>query len=108
MRLGRRIVAMAGIGMAVGDAGEAAPALSLATATPGGGFPAYGAAFVGALAAVDPGLAVTPRNTAGSTENVRLLAAGQVDLGLVQGETAMAALGDGSGTTVLTAMYSAP
>jgi TRAP transporter TAXI family solute receptor len=104
--LGRRALAMSV--MATGAAAEAPVALSLATATPGGGFPAFGAAFVAALAGVDAGLAVTPRNTAGSTENVRLLAEGAVDLGLVQGETAYAALAAGQGVTVLTAMCSAP
>ena len=82
--------------------------LSLATATPGGGFPAYGAAFVAALRHADPTLVVEPRNTAGSLENVRLLAEGVVDLALVAGETATAALAAGRGTTLVTAMYAQP
>ena len=68
-----------------------APPLTLATATPGGGFPAYGAAFVAAIEAADPGLRLLPRNTRGSTENVPLLRTGAVDLALVQGEVAQAA-----------------
>ncbi|MBX9750183.1 MAG: hypothetical protein K5Q68_11300 [Roseococcus sp.] len=70
---------------------QAPLALSLATATPGGGFPAYGAAFAAAVMAADPMLVIEPRNIAGSLENVNLLAEGRVNLGLVAGETATAA-----------------
>jgi TRAP transporter TAXI family solute receptor len=87
-----------------------APPLTLATATPGGGFPAYGEAFIAAIEAADPGLRLLPRNTRGSTENVPLLRAGAVDLALVQGEVAQAAFADGAagGLGILWAMYSAP
>ena len=86
-----------------------APPLTLATATPGGGFPAYGEAFVAAIEAADPGLRLLPRNTRGSTENVPLLRAGAVDLALVQGEVAQAAFaGAPDGLSILWAMYSAP
>jgi TRAP transporter TAXI family solute receptor len=66
--------------------------LSLATATPGGGFPAFGDAFARSLNEVDPALTIAPRNTAGSGENIPLLDAGQVDLALVAGEPAHEAL----------------
>ncbi len=93
----------------VGTAAAQAPVtLSLATATPGGGFPAYGAAFAAAVNAADPSLVIEPRNTAGSLENVNLLAEGRVDLGLVAGETATAALAAGRGVTLLFAMYAQP
>lgn len=82
--------------------------VSLATATPGGGFPAYGDAFAGAVMAADPSITVECRNTKGSLENVNLLAEGSVDLGLVAGETATAALNNGRGITILTAMYATP
>ncbi|WP_211873339.1 TAXI family TRAP transporter solute-binding subunit [Plastoroseomonas arctica] len=82
--------------------------LSLATATPGGGFPAYGEAFAAAIGATDPTIIVSPRNTAGSLENVTLLAEGRVDLGLAAGETATAALARGAGITVAAAMYATP
>ncbi|RYI90587.1 MAG: TAXI family TRAP transporter solute-binding subunit, partial [Acetobacteraceae bacterium] len=88
----------------------AAP-LTLATATPGGGFPAYGEAFVAAIEAADPGLRLLPRNTRGSTENVPLLLSGAVDLALVQGEVVQAAFAGGAapgGLGILWAMYSAP
>ncbi len=65
--------------------------VSLATATPGGGFPAYGQAFADTINDIDPSLEVRPQNTKGSTENVPLLEAGKVDLGLVQGEVALEA-----------------
>lgn len=83
-------------------------AVTLATATPGGGFPAYGEAFAGAVMAADPTITVECRNSKGSLENVNLLAEGSVDLGLVAGETATAALNGGKGITILTAMYATP
>jgi len=82
----------------------------LGTATPGGGFPLYGGAVVEAVHEADPSLVIEPRNTKGSTENVPLLEAGQLDLGLVQGEVAYEAL-SGIGRApadlkILAAMYS--
>lgn len=67
-------------------------ALTLGTATPGGGFPVYGEALVRALAATDPGLIVQTRATRGSNENIPLLESGQLDLALVQGEALHEAL----------------
>src|SRR3954451_16107760 len=60
----------------------------LGTATPGGGFPLYGSAVVDTVHEVDPSLVIEARNTKGSTENVPLLEAGTIDLGLIQGEVA--------------------
>ncbi len=99
--------------MASSDAaaeGAAITRVILGTATPGGGFPLYGGAVVDAVHAADPSLVIEPRNTKGSTENVPLLEAGQLDLGLVQGEVAYEAL-SGIGRapadlTILAAMYS--
>ena len=84
--------------------------LRLGTATPGGGFPLYGGVFAAAVNAADPTLRVEPRNTKGSTENVPLLEAGAIELGLVQGEVAHEAL-SGIGRPpadlrVVAAMYS--
>ena len=83
--------------------------LILGTATPGGGFPLYGDAFAEMVNAQEPQLRVQPRNTKGSTENVPLLEAGKVDLALVAGEIATAALAK-PGTTlrIVAAMYSSP
>jgi hypothetical protein len=83
--------------------------LILGTATPGGGFPVFGAAYAEALNAAEPGLRIETRNTKGSTENVPLLEAGKLDLGLVAGELAAAALAKpGTGLRIVAAMYSSP
>ena len=87
-------------------------AVSLGTATPGGGFPVYGQAFADTINEIEPGLEVKPQNTKGSTENIPLLEAGKIDLGLVQGEAALEAL-NGIGRPpadlrILTAMYATP
>ncbi|MCC6212855.1 MAG: hypothetical protein IT513_17605 [Burkholderiales bacterium] len=66
--------------------------LILGTATPGGGFPVYGDAYAAMLNAQEPKVRIETRNTKGSTENVPLLEAGKLDLGLVAGELASAAL----------------
>jgi len=60
----------------------------LATATPGGGFPVYGAAYAAAINQADTTLSVETRNTRGSDENIPGLEQGKFDLGLVQGESA--------------------
>src|SRR2546422_9306853 len=84
----------------------------LGTATPGGGFPVYGAAVAETINEIDPTLAVQPRNTKGSTENVPLLEAGQLDIALVQGEGVHETLtGVGrppADLKILYAMYSTP
>src|SRR5881296_1918076 len=84
----------------------------LGTATPGGGFPVYGAAVAETINEIDPSLAVQPRNTKGSTENVPLLEAGQLDIALVQGEVVHETLtGVGrppADLKILFAMYSTP
>jgi hypothetical protein len=86
--------------------------ISLGTATPGGGFPLYGNAFAEIMNAADPTLSIEPRNTKGSNENIPLLEAGQLDLGLVAGEPSYEAfMGIGRPATklkILTAMYSSP
>jgi uncharacterized protein len=90
----------------------AADVVSLGTATPGGGFPVYGAAFAKAVGTADSSLKVEPRNTSGSEENIRFLEAGTIDLGLVQGEVAHEAFaGIGRKATklrIISAMYASP
>src|SRR5207249_2195742 len=54
----------------------------LGTATPGGGFQVYGAAYSAVLNEMDATLAVEQRSTKGSTENAPLLAEGKIDIGL--------------------------
>jgi TRAP transporter TAXI family solute receptor len=109
----------AGVLMAAGsaaaqDGGKAIQktTISLGTATPGGGFPLYGNAFAEVLNEADPALSIEPRNTKGSTENIPLLEAGQLDIALSTGEPAYEAFaGIGRPRTnlkILTAMYSSP
>ena len=86
--------------------------LRLGTATPGGGFPVYGAAFIAAVADADPRLVIEAVNTKGSTENVPMLEGKRLDLALVQGEVVHEAL-TGVGRPparlrIITAMYSTP
>jgi TRAP transporter TAXI family solute receptor len=83
--------------------------LILGTATPGGGFPLYGQAFAEMVNAQEPRIRVEPRNTKGSAENVPLLEAGKLDLALVAGEFASAALAKpDTPLRVVAAMYSSP
>ena len=86
--------------------------VTLGTATPGGGFPVYGDAVAAIINETDATLDVRTKNTKGSTENVPLLEAGQLDLALVQGEVVYEAI-SGIGRPradlrILTAMYSSP
>jgi len=84
-------------------------ALILGTATPGGGFPVFGAAYAEMLNAQEPRIRIETRNTKGSTENVPLLEAGKLDLGLVAGELATAALArPDTRLRIVAAMYSSP
>ena len=88
---------------------EAIIVLILGTATPGGGFPLYGAAFADMVNAQEPRVRIEPRNTKGSTENVPLLEEGKVDLALVAGEIASAALAKpDTRLRIIAAMYSSP
>ena len=66
--------------------------LVFGTATPGGGFPAYGWPYAEALNAVDATLNIEPINTKGSNENVVSLDEGKLDLGLVTGEVTYEAI----------------
>ena len=87
----------------------AAFSLVLGTATPGGGFPVYGAAFTEILNAQEPRLRIEARNTKGSAENVPLLEAGKLDLGLVAGEFASATMAKpDTKLRIVAAMYSSP
>jgi uncharacterized protein len=96
------------------DGGKAIPktTISLGTATPGGGFPLYGNAFAEVMNTADATLAIEPRNTKGSNENIPLLEAGGLDIALVAGEPSYEAfMGIGRPATrlkILTAMYSSP
>ncbi|MBL0143898.1 MAG: TAXI family TRAP transporter solute-binding subunit [Betaproteobacteria bacterium] len=91
---------------------QAQTTVILGTATPGGGFPVYGAAFAETVNETDPTLLVQPRNTKGSTENIPLIEAGQLDIALVTGEPLYEAV-NGIGRApadlkIIAAMYSSP
>lgn len=85
--------------------------VTLGTATPGGGFPVYGAAYAATINAMDPTLDVQPRNTMGSTENAPLVEAGKIDLAQATGEVtyeAIAGIGQppAKNIRIINAMYS--
>ena len=86
--------------------------LVLGTATPGGGFTVYGEALTETLRETGATIDIRLRPTAGSKENIPLLEAGQLDLGLVEGTAAYEALtGIGRSPaplTVVAAMYPSP
>jgi TRAP transporter TAXI family solute receptor len=106
------LAALPGIALMSTIAGAQSPPLKLGTATPGGGFPVYGAAFIKAIKGVDPTFEIEEVNTKGSTENVPLLEAGKLDLALVQGEVVQDVFfGAGrppSTLKIVTAMYASP
>jgi TRAP transporter TAXI family solute receptor len=86
--------------------------VTLATATPGGGFPFFGDNAAAVINETDPSLNVETRNTKGSAENIGLLDRGAVDIALVAGEPAYEAFsGIGqpkTGALVIQAIYSNP
>ena len=106
------LAALPGHTLMSATAGAQSPPLKLGTATPGGGFPVYGAAFIKAIKSVDPTFEIEEVNTKGSTENVPLLEAGKLDLALVQGEVVQDVFfGAGrppSTLKIVTAMYASP
>jgi hypothetical protein len=82
----------------------------LGTATPGGGFPLYGDKLADTINESDASLNVETRNTKGSTENIPLLEAGELDIALCTGEPFYEAI-EGIGRPkadlmIITAMYS--
>ena len=86
--------------------------VTLATATPGGGFPLFGDAAASVINDTDPTLSVITTNTQGSTENIELLEQGKVDIGLIAGVPAYEAFaGIGRPPTnlkTISAIYSSP
>ena len=106
------LVLVLAIPLAMAAHGAGKTVVSLGTATPGGGFPVYGEAVAAVINEGEPTLDVRPQNTKGSAENIPLLEAGKLDIGLVQGEAALEAL-NGIGRPpadlrILAAMYATP
>src|SRR5205823_10337486 len=83
------VLAMAAMSAAVA---QQKATVVLGTATQGGGFQIYGAAYSAALNESDQTLVVEQRGTKGSTENAPLLAEGKIDIGLATGEVTYEAL----------------
>jgi len=103
------VIAGTALDAAQANKSESRQVVTLATATPGGGFPVYGEAFAKTINETDASLDVQTRNTKGSTENVPLLEAEKVDLALIQGEVASPVFSNPkSGLRIITAMYSTP
>jgi len=86
--------------------------VSLATATPGGGFPFFGDNAAAVINETDTSLNVETKNTKGSAENIGLLEDGKMDIALVAGEPAYEAFaGIGRAPTklkIIQAIYSNP
>jgi TRAP transporter TAXI family solute receptor len=86
--------------------------VTLATATPGGGFPFFGDNAAAVINETDKSLLVETMNTKGSTENIGLLNDGKVDIALVAGEPAyeaFQAIGQPKTTAlIIQAIYSNP
>jgi TRAP transporter TAXI family solute receptor len=105
----RRAAILSALGLVLARPVCAAEArVVLATATPGGGFPAFGEAFAAAVHKADATLTIETRSTGGSAQNIGLLREGRVDLALVQGEYAYPALAAADGLTILAPMYPTP
>lgn len=114
LRIGRRglIASLPGITfMGSGVAAERVK-LTVGSATEGGGFASYSAAFIDAIRTTDSSLDLNDVATKGSAENFPLLEAGKLDLAFVQGAEAYQAFTglDRSVTKVkvVTAMYGSP
>src|ERR1051325_4043382 len=85
----RRRSFLAGLAASAGAATAAnaqQAGLKFATGSEGGGFVVYAGAFVDAVKLTSPKISLRPVPTRGSVENVPLLEAGTVDIGLVFGE----------------------
>jgi uncharacterized protein len=111
----RRRSFVAGLTVAVGTTTAAVAqqsGLKFGTGGEGGGFVVYASAFVDAVKWANPKIGVRPLPTRGSLENVPLLEAGTVDIGLVFGEMAQELFNpkDGPPTRlkVISTAYSSP
>ena len=68
-----RLAFLAALTFAAMTSTSAQTRVSLATATPGGGFPFFGDNAAAVINATDPSLDVVTQNTKGSTETIGLL-----------------------------------
>jgi TRAP transporter TAXI family solute receptor len=88
--IGRRKLLSAGPAVVLAPAVARAQSakLTLGTAVEGGAFVPYGAALIDLLKSIDPTLELRAVPTKGTGDNVPMLEAGDIDLGLVSGEVA--------------------
>jgi len=97
---------------AMTTATNAQTTVTMATATPGGGFPLFGDNAAATINETDTSLLVQTQNTKGSAENIGLLEDGKMDIALVAGEPAYEAfVGIGRSPTnlkIIAAIYSNP
>jgi uncharacterized protein len=97
-------------GALTSDGAARSSGLKFATGGEGGGFVVYASGFVDAVKWANPKIGVRPLPTRGSVENVPLLEAGTVDIGLVFGEMAQEMFNPKSGPPtqlkVITTAYS--
>ncbi len=86
--------------------------IALGSGSEGGGFVVYAQAFTDAMRSVDPTFEIRTTATKGTPQNVKMLEAGDLDIGLVAGEVAHELLnGIGRPPTklkVISVMYSTP
>lgn len=86
--------------------------ITFGTASEGGGFVIYAAAFLEAMRSIDPTFEIRPVTTRGTLQNIPMLEAGEVDIGMVFGEAAHELFaGIGRPPTklrVVSVMYSTP
>jgi TRAP transporter TAXI family solute receptor len=86
--------------------------LKLGTAAEGGGFIVYAGAFIDAVQWANPTISVKAQPTRGTIENVPLLQAGKIDIGLMFGEIAQELFNPKSGPPtelkVITTVYASP
>jgi uncharacterized protein len=106
------LAGLATAGASMGEAAAQSSGLRFGTGGEGGGFVVYASAFVDAVKWANPKIGIRPLPTRGSLENVPLLEAGTIDIGLVFGEITQELFNskDGPPTQlkVITAAYSSP
>src|SRR5262245_6283550 len=107
-----RLAFLAALTLCTMSAASAQTNVSMATATPGGGFPLFGDNAAATINETDKSLNVTTHNAKGSAENIILLEQGKMDIALVAGEPAYEPFaGIGRAPTslkIISAIYSNP
>ncbi|MFO1160819.1 MAG: TAXI family TRAP transporter solute-binding subunit [Reyranellaceae bacterium] len=113
-RLSRRslLAGLPGVALGAGDAAAQRVELTFGTAAEGGGFVVYAEAFVDAVRWANPSIKIKSVATKGTVENIPLLEAGKIDIGLAAGEMVHRLFhrsdGPRTGIRVICAVYSAP